>query len=98
MLVIIATPIGNVEDMSVRAANALRDANIIACEDTRTTKKLLRLLDIEVPGKFIAYHDHNGASIRPFLLSELQQGKVVGEHAQSSEPQGVIVSCPSAFK
>ena len=50
MLVIIATPIGNVEDMSVRAANALRDANIIACEDTRTTKKLLRLLDIEAPG------------------------------------------------
>ena len=86
MLVIIATPIGNVEDMSVRAANALRDANIIACEDTRTTKKLLRLLDIEVPGKFIAYHDHNGASIRPFLLSELQQGKVVALVSDAGTP------------
>ena len=86
MLVIIATPIGNVEDMSVRAANALRDANILACEDTRTTKKLLRLLDIKVFGKFVAYHDHNGASVRPFLLSELQQGKVVALVSDAGTP------------
>lgn len=86
MLVIIATPIGNIEDMSVRATNTLRKVDIIACEDTRTTKKLLRLLDIEVPGKFVAYHDHNGASIRPFLLSELQQGKVVALVSDAGTP------------
>jgi len=77
MLVIVATPIGNIEDISVRAINYLRNANIIACEDTRTTKKLLRLLGVEVVGKFIAYHDHNGASVRPFLISELEKDKLV---------------------
>jgi len=86
MLVIIATPIGNVEDMSVRATNYLRKADIIACEDTRTTKKLLRLLDIKVPGKFVAYHDHNGASIRPFLISELQKGGVVALVSEAGTP------------
>ena len=91
MLVIIATPIGNVEDMSIRASNTLRDADIIACEDTRTTKKLLTMLDIKVLGKFVAYHDHNGASIRPFLLSELQQEKVVALVSDAGTP---LVSDP----
>ncbi len=86
MLVIIATPIGNIEDMSIRATNTLRGADIIACEDTRTTKKLLRLLDIDVPGKFVAYHDHNGASTRPFILSELLQGRVVALVSDAGTP------------
>ena len=86
MLVIIATPIGNIEDMSVRGTNTLRKADIIACEDTRSTQRLLRLLDMEVPGKFVAYHDHNGASMRPFLLSELQQGKVIALVSDAGTP------------
>ena len=86
MLVIIATPIGNIEDMSVRGTNTLRKADIIACEDTRITKKLLRLLDVEVSGKFVAYHDHNGAATRPFLLSELQKGKVVALVCDAGTP------------
>ena len=47
MLMIIGTPIGNVEDITVRATNYLKDADLIACEDTRSTKKLLRLLNIK---------------------------------------------------
>ena len=86
MLVIIATPIGNVEDISLRATNYLRKADIIACEDTRTTKKLLRLLDIKVPAKFVAYQDHNGASIRPFLLSELKKGRIVALVSDAGTP------------
>jgi len=86
MLVIVATPIGNIEDISVRATNYLREANILACEDTRTTKKLLKLLKIKFQGKLLAYHDHNGASVRPFLLSELQQGKIVALVSDAGTP------------
>ena len=86
MLVIVATPIGNVEDMSVRATNYLREADILACEDTRTTMKLLRLLNVKFKGKILAYHDYNGASVRPFLLSELQQGKIVALVSDAGTP------------
>ena len=75
MLMIIATPIGNLEDITLRAANYLRNADIIACEDTRSTKKLLQLLNIKAIGKLVSYHDHNGALVRPSLLLELQKGK-----------------------
>lgn len=86
MLMIIATPIGNLEDITLRAANYLKNADIIACEDTRSTKKLLRLLNIKAIGKFVSYHDHNGALVRPSLLLELQKGKSVALVSDAGTP------------
>ena len=86
MLMIIATPIGNLEDITLRAANYLRNADIIACEDTRSTKKLLQLLNIKALGKLVSYHDHNGALVRPSLLLELQKGKSVALVSDAGTP------------
>ena len=59
-LYIVATPIGNISDISDRAKTILAQAEVIACEDTRVTKKLLSLLNIGFSGKrFITLHDHN---------------------------------------
>ena len=57
-LYIIATPIGNLKDISPRAAEILNEAEIIACEDTRVSKKLFSLLGIPLNKKFIKYEDH----------------------------------------
>lgn len=75
MLQIVATPIGNLGDITPRAAEALAKADIIACEDTRQTRKLLQLLDIASQAQLLAYHDHNGAQMRPRLLRHLEEGK-----------------------
>ena len=59
-LYIVATPIGNIADISERAKELLNNADVIACEDTRVTKKLLNLLNISLgTKKFIPLHDHN---------------------------------------
>ncbi len=59
MLSLVPTPIGNLEDISKRAFEALKTAEIIFCEDTRVTKKLLNLLNIPLTKQFIAMHSHN---------------------------------------
>ena len=82
----IATPIGNLEDMTLRALNFLKSADIVACEDTRSTKKLLRLLNIKALGKLVAYHDHNGETVRPTLLLELKKGKTVALVSDAGTP------------
>ncbi|MCK4892242.1 MAG: 16S rRNA (cytidine(1402)-2'-O)-methyltransferase, partial [Candidatus Pacebacteria bacterium] len=56
-LYIIATPIGNLEDITLRALRVLKDVNIILCEDTRHTKKLLAKYEINTPT--ISYHQHS---------------------------------------
>ena len=86
MLMMIATPIGNLEDMTLRALNFLKSADIVACEDTRSTKKLLRLLNIKALGKLVAYHDHNGETVRPTLLLELKKGKTVALVSDAGTP------------
>ncbi len=58
-LYIVATPIGNLGDISARALETLREAEVIACEDTRITKKLFSLLGLSLNKKFITLHDHN---------------------------------------
>ena len=58
-LYIVATPIGNLGDISSRALETLNSAEIIACEDTRVTKKLFSLLGVSLKKKFITLHDHN---------------------------------------
>ena len=72
-LYIVATPIGNLEDITLRALRVLRQADCIACEDTRQTHKLLAHFDIGTPT--ISYHQHNERSRGVELLARLQQGE-----------------------
>jgi 16S rRNA (cytidine1402-2'-O)-methyltransferase len=68
-LYIVATPIGNLGDLSPRAADILSRADLIAAEDTRVTAKLLRHIGAERP--MIPYHDHNADRVRPGLVARL---------------------------
>jgi 16S rRNA (cytidine1402-2'-O)-methyltransferase len=68
-LYIVATPIGNLGDLSPRAAATLSGADVIAVEDSRVTAKLLRHIGIKRP--MIAYHDHSGEGVRPALIARM---------------------------
>lgn len=68
-LYIVATPIGNLQDLSARAAATLAGADLIAAEDSRVTAKLLRHLGISKP--VTAYHDHNAERVRPGLVAQM---------------------------
>ena len=72
-LYLIATPIGNLGDLSPRAAAALEEVDFIAAEDTRVTMKLLRHLGVRKP--MVSYHEHNKASAGPAILSRLMAGE-----------------------
>ncbi|MEA3002779.1 MAG: rRNA (cytidine1402-2-O)-methyltransferase [Sphingomonadales bacterium] len=82
-LYIVATPIGNLSDMSPRAADMLRGADVIAVEDTRMTAKLLAHLGIKRP--MIAYHDHNADRVRPELLARMR-GEAVALVSDAGTP------------
>ena len=86
MLIIISTPIGNLGDITQRAAHLLAQADIIACEDTRQTRKLLSLLSISSSAKLWAYHDHNGAKVRPKLINVMKAGQQVALVSDAGTP------------
>ena len=90
-LAVIATPIGNLGDLSPRAAELLQKADILACEDTRMTRKLLTLTGLRTAAKFMPYHDHNGKTMRPKLLEALQSGKIIALVSDAGTP---LVSDP----
>ena len=69
-LYIVATPIGNLGDLSPRAARILAQAALIAAEDTRVTARLLAHIGVHVPMQ--AYHDHNADAVRPMLLERIR--------------------------
>jgi len=73
VLVVVATPIGNLGDLSPRAIEALAAADVIACEDTRRTRKLLSHADVRAK-VLMAVHDHNEASQVPAILDHLDHG------------------------
>jgi len=73
-LYVVATPIGNLEDISLRALRILREAKLIAAEDTRKTKRLLTTYDIRTP--MTSYHEHNKWSKLDYILSHLEGGDV----------------------
>src|ERR1039457_5680942 len=75
LLYVVATPIGNLEDITYRAVRILREADLIACEDTRQTRKLLDHYAIQKPA--ISYHEHNEAERTEDLVARLQAGTVI---------------------
>ena len=86
MLIIISTPIGNLGDITQRAAHMLAQADIIACEDTRQTRKLLSLMSISSSAELWAYHDHNGAKVRPKLINVMKAGQQVALASDAGTP------------
>lgn len=83
-LYIIATPIGNIEDITLRALNILKQVDLIACEDTRVSGKLTSYYDIEA--QKIPYHDHNADEMRPKLIAQLQEGKRIALISDAGMP------------
>ena len=75
MLYLVATPIGNLGDITLRAIEVLRSADLIACEDTRHSGNLLRHLEISKP--LVSYHEHNEARRTAELIEELAAGKTI---------------------
>ena len=78
-LVVCPTPIGNLEDVTLRVLSALRDADVVACEDTRRTRVLLERYGVQA--SLISYHEHNEASRTPELVQRMQRrgGRRPGE-------------------
>ena len=90
-LYLVATPIGNLEDMTMRAIRILKEADIIAAEDTRNTKKLCNYFEIETP--LVSYHDHNKEQGGEKLLQFLREGKTVALVSDAGLP---CISDPGA--
>ena len=84
-LYIIATPIGNYDDISLRALKLLSLVDILLCEDTRKTKKLLSHLKIKYNG-LISYNDNNAEKKRPFILKQLLLNKSIGLVSDAGTP------------
>ena len=83
-LYVVATPIGNLEDITYRAVRILREADLIACEDTRHTAKLLAHYAIEKPT--ISYHEHNEAARAKELAAKLEQGLSIAQVSDAGMP------------
>lgn len=83
-LYIISTPIGNLEDITYRAVRLLGEAGVIACEDTRQTRKLLDHFSIQTP--LVSYHQHNEASRTAELIAKLQAGETVALVSDAGTP------------
>jgi len=83
-LYLIATPVGNLEDMTLRGLRLLREVDVIACEDTRQTRKLLQHFAIERPT--VSYHEHNERPRATELLARLQNGENVALVSDAGQP------------
>ncbi|MDP4010242.1 MAG: SAM-dependent methyltransferase, partial [Candidatus Spechtbacteria bacterium] len=75
LLYIVATPIGNLEDITLRALRILKEVDFILCEDTRVTKKLLMHFKIQTPA--ISYHQHSSENKVKEISGLLKQGKAL---------------------
>ena len=88
-LYLVATPIGNLRDITVRALEVLAAADLIACEDTRVTRKLLDHYGIATP--LTSYHEHNAAHVRPKIIARLGEGAAIALVSDAGTP---LVSDP----
>lgn len=86
-LYFVATPIGTARDITLRALDILANADILAAEDTRNTRRLLDIHGIALNRRpLIAYHDHNGPAQRPRLLAQLRDGKSIAYVSDAGTP------------
>ena len=85
-LFLVPTPIGNLADITERAKETLSSVDLIACEDTRTTQKLLGLLAIKTEASFVSYHEYNADKMRPVLLEKLSAGKNIALVSDAGTP------------
>jgi 16S rRNA (cytidine1402-2'-O)-methyltransferase len=85
-LYIIATPIGNLKDISPRALEILSEAPVIACEDTRISKKLFALLGLSLQKKFITYEDHSEENKAQSLIDIINEGAAVALISDAGSP------------
>jgi 16S rRNA (cytidine1402-2'-O)-methyltransferase len=83
-LYVVSTPIGNLEDITLRALRVLREADLIACEDTRQTRKLLDHYAISKPS--VSYHDHNESARAAELIEKLESGANIALVSDAGTP------------
>ncbi len=83
-LYVVATPIGNLEDVTARALRILREVDVVACEDTRRTRQLLTHFDIHTPT--VSYYEHNKLTRGPQLLRQLAEGKSIALVSDAGTP------------
>lgn len=88
-LYVTATPIGNLSDVTLRALSVLASADLVCCEDTRVTRRLLDRYGLRP--QLLAYHEHNAASVRPRVLAKLDDGASVALVSDAGTP---LVSDP----
>jgi len=99
-LYVVGTPIGNLEDLTLRAARILRQVDLIAAEDTRHTGQLLQHLQATAPQ--VSYHEHNRRQRLPELLTALRQGKAIALVSDAGMPgisdpgQELVSACIAA--
>ncbi|WML41868.1 16S rRNA (cytidine(1402)-2'-O)-methyltransferase [Neobacillus sp. OS1-2] len=84
ILYLVPTPIGNLEDMSFRAIRILKEADVIAAEDTRNTKKLCNYFEIDTP--VVSYHEHNKESSGEKLIQKVKEGQKVAVVSDAGMP------------
>ena len=84
MLYVVATPIGNLEDITYRAVRVLKEVDLIACEDTRQTRKLLDHYGIDRP--MVSYHEHNENERAQELLEKLKRGATIAQVSDAGMP------------
>ncbi|ETD83267.1 16S rRNA (cytidine(1402)-2'-O)-methyltransferase [Rhodobacter capsulatus] len=83
----VSTPIGAARDITLRGLDILREAEVLAAEDTRTLRHLMDIHGIPLAGRpLVAYHDHNGEAVRPRLLAALAEGKAVAYASEAGTP------------
>jgi 16S rRNA (cytidine1402-2'-O)-methyltransferase len=86
MLYVVATPIGNLEDVTHRALRVIGEADVLACEDTRRTRLLLDRYNIPAPRVLISYHEHNEERAGAGILAHLESGRTVALVSDSGMP------------
>lgn len=84
-LLVVATPLGNLGDVSRRARESLATCDLVACEDTRTTGNLLRLLEVEGP-RLMAYHEHNEREAAQAIAERIREGLTVALVTDAGTP------------